>query len=166
MKPTPRDLMVARAVVGRNVANETDLTALIESLPEPDPPISFKVRRVPCACRNGCYKCGWRGSTLVHDTQPAEHEQAAQDAVTVAKALMVEVTDPDAEVVKIAQGILAAARTDGARAERGRCVHYLRSVSTIVASPDARCVLLDVACAIEENRFNRAAQDEHGGEGE
>lgn len=35
MRPTERDLMVARAVVGRNVANETDLTALIESLPEP-----------------------------------------------------------------------------------------------------------------------------------
>lgn len=35
MKPTEIDLMVARAVVGRNVANETDLTALIEALPEP-----------------------------------------------------------------------------------------------------------------------------------
>lgn len=38
MRPTERDLMVARAVVGRNVANETDLTALIESLPEPAEP--------------------------------------------------------------------------------------------------------------------------------
>jgi len=35
VKPTERDLMVARAVVGRRIANETDLVALLESLPEP-----------------------------------------------------------------------------------------------------------------------------------
>lgn len=169
MRPTERDLMVARAVVGRNVANETDLAALIESLPEPDPPISFKVRRVPCACRNGCYKCGWRGSTLVHDTQPAEHEQAAQDADewraalgAMAQAMLDQQRDYDAAI--------ATARADGARAERARiqavrgAAEGLYGAVIYHENNSTRAWHRDVLAACQTLRA--ALDAEHGGKGE
>lgn len=131
MRPTERDLMVARAVVGRNVANETDLTALIESLPE-----------------------------------PAEQEQAAQDADVEGLHLFREANDGkcwhcglprDYHSAVRAAGLIAAARAE----EREACAQECERIASGKAWSNAFTAR---TCA--SNIRWRSAQDEHGGKGE
>lgn len=191
MKITERDLMVARAVRDEcwdkwGQHKEVDLTALLESLPEPMDELIAAMKPWPPAPAEQAAPAAWlvRGGRVYRDRamiseevarsdaarrgdgsvvvplyfgRPAEQEQAAQDAGQ---------DDAAAEMYRKGwETGHAAGLAEGARAERERCARIARDYGrSFGALRDPANVRMDTGDAIAE--AIRAAQDEPGGKGE
>lgn len=147
MKPTPRDLMVARAVRDhlivridrdeRELLRRLNFNQIIESLPEPaeheqatqDAACWFVDGRDECNAHLGGMFVGFRHGTRPICTYGIDRE-------------------------------LAAARAEGARAERERC---FKIATDLVASWPGKAHVVSRQAGMMIAHAIRAAQDEHGG---
>ncbi len=143
MRPTERDLMVARAVrdacfVAADNIDGIDLAALIESLPEHD-------ERPRC-------RCGWvsvEGGEIidpfcpVHDV-PVEHEQAARDvdgrchATAANRGGCLRLGEWSGLVVKVQNVARAEGRAEGIKSERNRIAGLLPQFETLIRARAAQ----------------------------